>query len=61
MRPVSASDPAGADKRTDGKQAEAAKPEPEVKIGVSREYRGLIVDLACPVVVDPLSCLWYSK
>ena len=48
-----------ADKRTDGKQAEAAKkPEPEVKIGVRQiKISGDYVDLVQPVGLDPLSLL----
>ena len=48
-----------ADRRTDGKQAEAAKkPEPEVKIGVRQiKISGDYVDLVQPVGLDPLSLL----
>ena len=48
-----------ADKRTEGKQAEAAKkPEPEVKIGVRQiKISGDYVDLVQPVGLDPLSLL----
>lgn len=48
-----------ADKRTDSKQAEAAKkPEPEVKIGVRQiKMSGDYVDLVQPVGLDPLSLL----
>ncbi|MEC7408798.1 MAG: signal peptide peptidase SppA [Planctomycetota bacterium] len=48
-----------ADKRTDSKQAEAAKkPEPEVKIGVRQiKISGDYVDLVQPVGLDPLSLL----